>query len=768
MPGGVLFGNAARASIQVAVGGGGGNGGKEGNVFVTNTGDITAEGDLSMGIAAQSVGKGGGAGGMSFAGEISPVNGNAGAVNVAVGGNGAGGGDAGAVIVRNTGDIRTAGGTPKNGGSDPKGLACEKPPCVRQYGISAQSVGGGGGTGGLAGTVTLSPFVGETRPTTTFNLNTSVGGTGGAAGKGGDVRVTNFGAISTLAGESSAIFAQSVSGGGGVGGEALHYTFKPLQPEQVNVVSSSVTVGGKGGNGQVGGKVTVENEGTLRTAQYGSHGIFAQSVGGGGGQGGNTGSFQFTLSCVSLGRQCLDNHASAANNWKLTLKMGGDGGTGNHGEVVTVNNAADITTTGGGSDAIHAESIGGGGGNGGNDSDYTFLPSSIPIFTGDRTSTFNALEIGIGGNGGAQGNGGDVNVTQNGHRLDTSGGSASGIWAQSVGGGGGTAEGGTVAAGDLTGTPAVSVGGRGGAAGNGGAVTVNVRNGARISTSGERLFSPNGKPIENVAAYGIFAQSVGGGGGVGGTAQFHGIPGGGFIPGCSWCGKVSVGAGLPINLGGGNGGNGGAVTVNLNGSIETGSQRAPGHSSHAIVAQSVGGGGGIAGFYAINPISGVALAFGTMFGSGSAGGSAGPVSVNFSNGKITTWGDASHGILAQSAGSGSNTRTTADSPGRAVTIDLTGGADIDAKGRNSVGIWAQSAGTNRSGQPLNGNITVNIGKGSVVNGGTGVRPTAVPASSFGMAPTTTSSTTAARSLRAVQMPSCIAARAGSRSTTAVR
>ena len=47
----------------------------------------------------------------------------AGAVNVALGGNGGGGGDAGAVIVRNTGDIRTAGGTPKNGGYDPKGAA---------------------------------------------------------------------------------------------------------------------------------------------------------------------------------------------------------------------------------------------------------------------------------------------------------------------------------------------------------------------------------------------------------------------------------------------------------------------------------------------------------------------------------------------------------------------------------------------------------------------------------------------------------------------
>ena len=80
----------------------------------------------------------------------------------------------------------------------------------------------------------------------------------------------------------------------------------------------------------------------------------------------------------------MQDHASAANNWKLTLKMGGDGGTGNHGGVVTVNNAADITTTGGGADAIHAESIGGGGGKGGNDSGQTFPPSSIPIFTGDR------------------------------------------------------------------------------------------------------------------------------------------------------------------------------------------------------------------------------------------------------------------------------------------------------------------------------------------------------------------------------------------------
>ena len=422
-------------------------------------------------------------------------------------------------------------------------------------------------------------------------------------------------------------------------GRPSAYRIQPFQPEKISSISSTITVGGQGGSGQVGGRVTVENTGALSTKEYASHGIFAHSVGGGGGSGGDTGSFQLTVTCVRGSPVPCDGQADSTGSWSLTTKIGGAGGTGNHGGVVTINNAADITTTGGGSDAIRAASIGGGGGSGGNDSGLTALPSSIPFITGDRQSRFKSLDIAVGGNGGAQGDGGDVSVTQNGNDLQTTGGGASGIVAQSVGGGGGMSKGGTVSA---TGTkPAVSVGGQGGAGGNGGAVTVNVLNGADIDTSGVTVYDRNGKPITSAGAYGIFAQSVGGGGGVGGSSRLQGIPGGGLIPGCDWCNQVSIGMGLPITGAGGAGGNGGAVTVNLNGSIETGSAKVLGESSPGILAQSVGGGGGIAGYTAINPIGApnlIDVFRGTFMGSGNSGGSAGPVSVTFSNGDITTWG----------------------------------------------------------------------------------------------------------------------------------
>ncbi len=88
--------------------------------------------------------------------------------------------------------------------------------------------------------------------------------------------------------------------------------------------------------------------------------------------------------------------------------------------------------------------------------------------------------------------------------------------------------------------------------------------------------------------------------------------------------------GLPITGAGGAGGNGGAVTVNLNGSIETGSAKVLGESSPGILAQSVGGGGGIAGYTAINPVglpNLIDVFRGTFMGSGNSGGTAGPVSI---------------------------------------------------------------------------------------------------------------------------------------------
>ncbi|TXH47089.1 MAG: hypothetical protein E6Q93_28715, partial [Burkholderiaceae bacterium] len=82
-----------------------------------------------------------------------------------------------------TGVIATGGGTTKGFGAN---------------GIFAQSVGGGGGSGGSS------------------SGSFAVGGQGGGGGAAGAVSVTHSGDHITTQGEqASAIFAQSVGGGGG-------------------------------------------------------------------------------------------------------------------------------------------------------------------------------------------------------------------------------------------------------------------------------------------------------------------------------------------------------------------------------------------------------------------------------------------------------------------------------------------------------------------------------------------------------------------------
>ena len=125
----------------------------------------------------------------------------------------------------------------------------------------AQSVGGSGGSASDAyGVVAL-------------------GGTGAGGGNGGAVTVENYGTISTSQGAifpifvrgSKGIFAQSVGGGGGEGGSS----------------GGMVSVGGRGGAGGFGSLVQVTNGGSITTIGDNSGGIFAQSVGGGGGDGGS-------------------------------------------------------------------------------------------------------------------------------------------------------------------------------------------------------------------------------------------------------------------------------------------------------------------------------------------------------------------------------------------------------------------------------------------------------------------------------------------------
>ena len=117
-----------------------------------------------------------------------------------------------------------------------------------------------------------------------------------------------------------------------------------------------------------------------------SHGIYAQSTGGGGGSGGFAAAFAGSFST-----------APDSNSAAVGVSVGGSGAGGGDGKKVTVSSSGAITTAGDSSNAIYAQSIGGGGGNGG------FAASgTIAIATKPDSNAFQAA-VAVGGSGGAGG-----------------------------------------------------------------------------------------------------------------------------------------------------------------------------------------------------------------------------------------------------------------------------------------------------------------------------------------------------------------------------
>jgi hypothetical protein len=652
--------STGKGGLGLAVGQAGGKGGNADQVQVTNSGAITTERDKAAAIEAQSIGGGGGRGSMSFAASLSgPDSAN---FAVAIGGNGGNPGNGGTVIVTNSGTIRT--GT----AGDP---IFDSETITDAYGIFAQSVGGTGGNGGLAGSLSAQPQ-GSGAP---VNVTIAVGGNGGSVGTGGNVSVDNSGSITTINDASHAIFAQSVGGSGGAGGSGFAVSFELTSTQNAGVYNLAFAVGGRGGNASSGGKVDVDNKAAIVTGGAVAHGIYATSVGGSGGSGGSARTMAYTFNPQF-------RPPSGQDGFSLQVGIGGNGGTGSNGGIVTVENSSTIQTQGDGSYGIFAYSVGGGGGDGGSSAGLTTIP-----FT-DRVKTYKNVAIRVGGQAGSSGSGGAVTVTHTAGQIVTNGSGAPAIVAQSIGGGGGT--GGTGAAG-ATGT--VAIGGSGGAAGDGGAVDVEFSGGS-ITTLGGGTDSTD--PSQDIdSSFGIFAQSVGGGGGHAGNATFFGIP---TSVNGSPLGGVTIGLGFGIDLAGGNAGNGGPVTVNASGDITTAGPNAVG-----IFAQSVGGGGGLSGNLGFGAVSNAA----TLVGSTGGQGTAGAVAVTY-RGALTTGGGGAHGIFAQSAGpSGAGT----------VTVDVTG--SVIATGVDAHAILAQSV------KKLNdttsvgaADIRVTLNNGAVVQGGT--------------------------------------------------
>ena len=538
-----------------------------------------------------------------------------------------------------------------------------------------------GGGGGAAGSATTNANDGN------YAVSLGLGGSGSAGGTGGTVTVTASGPLNTAGAQADGIFAQSVGGGGGVAGS------DDSTAAGGGKASIGLALGGSGGSAQTGGGVSLTANGPVTTQGLEAAGIFAQSVGGGGGVGGAS----------------QTSASSSADS--LGFALGGSGNGGGNGGSVSVTSTALVTTSGLLSPGIVAQSVGGGGGTGG----FASAGGGTPTisFGSDGNSTQASVNASLGGSGGNGGNGATVWVSSTGG-ITTMGHQSIALLAQSIGGGGGMAgaavagstpvisgllalcgsggSGGSVSvtqngivttnAGMSQGIVAQSVGGGGGlasmvsaavmlgeaAGGAGGTVSVTTKGNSEIQTSGKE-------------AVGLIAQSVGGGGGI---ASANGI----------------------ATLGGGSGA-GSAVMVTSNGSVST-----SGGNAIGILAQSVGGGGGIV----LSPTASVA-------GSLTAGsGSGGDVTVTV-NGPVSTTGTGSDAIVAESVtdggglyqngqnlvmGSGTGDSGTSSSTG-VVTVTVASGVKVSATGSGATGIAAWS----------NTDPTVTVGTSAAVIGGTG-------------------------------------------------
>ena len=644
------FGRKSTVNLKVALGGTGGTGADAGEVYVDNDGDVTATGAGSIGIYAQSIGGGGGNSQATTVGLSGTSDALTLELGTSVGLPGASGGNGGPVLVTNSGVITTGDGSAADVSAE--GISPTGDIDWKESGIVAQSIGGSGGNGGDA--FSLLPGISAKGVKMSFSVN--VGGPGGGGGIGRQVNVDNTGTITTSDPGSYGIAAQSIGGGGGIGGGAA--ADPSVLYDKSSSLNISVVVGGGGGTGNTSGIVTVKNAASVTTDGDGSHGIFAQSIGGGGGDGGSA--FNYFIGAA-------EKSAAAIN---LGVSLGGSGGESANGNTVNVTNSGTVTTTGQGAKGIDAQSIGGGGGEGGNASSIS--ANRFPLST---------VNLDIGGTGKGGGNGGAVTITQtSGGAITTTGDGSSGIYAQSIGGGGGNGGIGAWAP-----TITVSLGGRGGASGNGGPVTVNA--GGTITTEGSIPTDGSG------VSYGIFAQSTGGGGGEAGGVGFGIVdaPYAGSLP-------SYIGTNLLMGIRGQSSGNGGTAGVTMTGSITT-----KGNDAIGIFAQSVGGGGGLSG-QAHDPAS-CPPPCSDLVGSLGNTGSAGPVRVSLS-GTVTTDGLYSHGIFAQSAAG-------ATSPAGDVTVGINPGSSVLVKGADADAILAQSVGG------TNGAISVFVSSGATVQGGSG-------------------------------------------------
>ena len=694
MPDGSVQFSVASAVTLGGGGGGGGNGGYA--TFAAAQGaQITTSGQGGTGILAQSIGGGGGAGGDSSSLAVTAGYGNLpdDAISLSVtptftlGGSGGSGGSGGAVWTALGGLINVSNGqaafTP-----DAAGTGTSRITTFGDYanGIKAQSIGGGGGDAGFGAGNTQAFGSGYS-----LTANVSLGSTGGAGGDGGavQVKVLPAGAITTYGSGAYGVIAQSIGGGGGASqGGSLN----------VGVSASNITptaniaVGTQGGGGGSGGAVQVDVDGSITTNGGDAPGVLAQSIGGGGGLAGSAGSDASADNPVIAAtylRAGVTNVANAAVADKGTgaiafkgtfsLALGGTGGPANTGGDVTVNlgSGGSIQTSGDWSSGMVAQSIGGGGGKGG-------IAAATGI--GNLPDVTINVNVSLGGSGGLGADGGQVMANLSGGAIKTAGYAASGVLAQSIGGGGGWGADGSDKSGGF-----LSVGSGGGgsgvAGGSGGNVTLTTQNSNTITTTGE-------------GGFGAVLQSVGGSGGFAGSGTSEQVSLGpiNFPP-------VQLISGNQASY---NSGGGGTVTFQDQGNITFNTY---GNNAFGVLAQSIGGGGGILANSQAQLSSSVQTSiYGSKrFQDSISNGGAVNVTLG-ADSRINTYGTGAHGILAQSVGGGGGI-VGLPNTGAVLTIDrskvgtLTPGAGaggnvtvtvpgtISVNGTGAVGILAQSVGS---------------------------------------------------------------------------
>ena len=265
--------------------------------------------------------------------------------------------------------------------------------------INLQSIGGGGGTINLHGTL-IAPISGA--PTDALNavslasapagatpagFNIALGSVNGTGNAGGDIDGAQQGQAITEGDNSLGLAIQSIGGGGG---RAIAH----LEADDISLIGLSTVV--LGGTDQVdsgGGDISYVQDGTLVSLGDFSATAVIQSIGGGGG-----------LSQVVVGgtpaAPALSPTAQLLSPTVVpllvplpltltTVTLGSVGGTGNDGGSIDTSFTGGFESAGDHSPTLVQQSIGAGGG--------------FELVSGD-----DAPQITLGGSAGAQGNGGDI------------------------------------------------------------------------------------------------------------------------------------------------------------------------------------------------------------------------------------------------------------------------------------------------------------------------------------------------------------------------